>query len=282
MGEVNEGLSGTPAGSSSGSGRAVLGTPGPAARITTELPVALVTGASSGIGRATALRLAALGWYPLLSGTDPERLTEIARLTGGHAMAGDLCRPDGPDRLASWAQAATGRVDVLIANAGVGWRGPFAGMPPDVLERMITLNLIAPLQLARLLLPGMTARGSGRIVLVGSIAGAVGVGEEAVYTATKAALGMFAESLRYELRGTGVRVSVVLPGVVDTPFFRRRGSPYDRAWPRAVTPERVADTIVAGITGRRDRLFVPWWLRVPERVHGVAPGLFERLAARFG
>lgn len=246
------------------------------------LPVALVTGASSGIGAATAVRLSEAGWYPLLSGTDPGRLGEVATRTGGAALVADLCAASGSDDLAARALAAAGRVDLLVANAGIGWRGPFARMPVDVLERMIALNLTAPLRLTRLLLPGMVERGSGRIVLVGSIVGRLGVREEAVYAATKAALGMFAESLRYELRGTGVGVSVVLPGVVDTPFFSRRGTPYERSRPRPVPPERVADAIVGAVAGGREQVIVPGWLRLPERVHGVAPRLFERLASRFG
>lgn len=245
-------------------------------------PVVLVTGASSGIGRSAAPRLAAAGWRPLLSGTDPVRLAEVARESRGQALLADLCRPDGPDRLAAQALATAGRVDALVASAGVGWRGPFTRMPTDALERLVTLNLTAPLRLVRLLLPGMLERDSGRIVLVGSLAGAVGVGDEAVYAATKAALGMFAESLRYELRGTGVHVCTVLPGVVDTPFFDRRGTPYDRGWPRPIPPERVADAILAALTGRRRQIFVPGWLGLPHRVHGALPGLFERLAGRFG
>ncbi|GAA2151926.1 SDR family NAD(P)-dependent oxidoreductase [Kitasatospora kazusensis] len=244
-------------------------------------PVALVTGASSGIGAATAVRLARAGWYPLLSGTDPARLDAVARKTGGTALPGDLAEPGGPTELARQALALSGRVDALIANAGIGWRGPFTGMPLDLLDHMVTLNLTAPLRLARLLLPAMVERGSGCLVLTGSIAGRVGVREEAVYAATKAALGMFAESLRYELHGTGVRVRLVIPGVVDTAFFSRRGTPYHRDRPRPVSPERIADTVHALLTGRREEATVPGWLRLPERVHGTVPALFRRMAGRF-
>ncbi|MDH6108314.1 short-subunit dehydrogenase [Kitasatospora sp. MAP12-15] len=244
-------------------------------------PVVLVTGASSGIGAATCARLARVGWYPLLSGTDTVRLAEIARRTGGTALPGDLSESDGPEELARRALAVSGRVDALIANAGVGWRGPFTGMPLDRLNHMVALNLTAPLRLARVLLPGMVERGSGCLVLTGSIVGRLGVREEAVYSATKAALGMFAESLRYELQGTGVRVRLLLPGVVDTPYFSRRGTPYHRDRPRPVSPERIAEAALALLTGRREEAVVPGWLRVPERLHGAAPALFRRLAGRF-
>ncbi|MFJ7910428.1 SDR family NAD(P)-dependent oxidoreductase [Kitasatospora sp. NPDC096204] len=245
-------------------------------------PVALITGASSGIGRATATRLADTGWHTLLSGTDRPRLDELAERTGGRALPEDLSKPDGPARLAEAALAETGRVDALIASAGLGWRGPYAQTPSDTLDRMIEVNLAAPLRLVRLLLPGMLERRHGRIVLIGSMAGQVGVRDESGYAATKGGLTMFAESLWYELRGTGVGVRLVLPGAVDTPFFDRRGTPYQRERPRPVPAERVADVVVATITTERDRLYVPHWLGFPARVHGVAPGVFRRMASRFG
>ncbi|MGW4893652.1 SDR family NAD(P)-dependent oxidoreductase [Kitasatospora sp. NPDC004240] len=244
--------------------------------------VALVTGASSGIGAATAARLAASGWRTLLSGTDPGRLAAVADRTGGLALPQDLSVPDGPARLAERALAAAGHVDALVAGAGLGFRGPFQETPPDTLGRMIDVNLAAPLQLARLLLPGMLERRRGRIVLVGSMAGQVGVPDEAVYAATKGGLAMFAESLWYELRGTGVGVRIILPGAVDTPFFARRGTPYHRERPRPVPPERIADTVLAAIRTERDRIFAPRWLAGPARLHGLAPGVFRRMAYRFG
>lgn len=245
-------------------------------------PVVLLTGASSGIGRATALRLATTGWRQLLSGTDTGRLTEVALQSGGRALPADLCRPDGPESLAAQALEVTGRVDALIANAGVGWRGPFAEMPTLTIDQLVELNLTAPMRLVRLLLPGMLERGAGRIVLVGSIAGSVGVGGEAVYAATKAALVMFAECLRYELRHTGIHVCLVHPGAVDTPFFARRGTPYDRGWPHPISPDRVATAILAALRTRRSQIFVPSWLALPTRIHGITPALFERLSAKFG
>ncbi|MFB6891512.1 SDR family NAD(P)-dependent oxidoreductase [Kitasatospora sp. NPDC056327] len=245
-------------------------------------PVALVTGASSGIGTATAVRLARAGWRLLLSGTDQARLDAVAARTGGRPLPADLAKPDGAQLLAEAALAAAGRVDALVAGAGLGWRGPFARTPADTLDRMLEVNLAAPLRLTRLLLPGMLERGRGRIVLLGSMAGQVGVRDEAAYAATKAGLTMFAESLWYELRGSGVGVRLVLPGAVETPFFTTRGTDYQRERPRPVPPEAVADLVHGVLTTERDRVFVPHWLGLPARVHGAAPGLFRRMASRFG
>ncbi len=244
-------------------------------------PVAMVTGASSGIGAAVAARLAASGrWELLLNGRDTQRLDAVAARTGGLPLPGDLSTPQGSRELARRAMDAADRVDVLVASAGVGWAGRFCEMPVEAVDRLLAVNLAAPVHLVRAVLPGMVRRGSGHVVLVGSIAGTVGVGEEAVYSATKAALHAFADSLRYEVRGAGVHVSVVVPGAVDTPFFARRGALYTRDTPRPVPPERVAESVYRVLLRHREEVFVPRWLRVPARLHGVAPGVFRRLAAR--
>ena len=146
----------------------------------------------------------------------------------------------------------------------------------------MAVNLTAPMQLTRLLVPGMIVRGRGRVVFVSSIAGATGVRGEAVYSATKAGLGSFAESLAYELDGHDVRVSVIVPGVIDTPFFDRRGHPYGRKRPGPQPPERVARAIVSGLEHNRGVSYVPRWMRLPAWLHGAAPGTFRALAARFG
>ncbi|MFF3768255.1 SDR family NAD(P)-dependent oxidoreductase [Streptomyces sp. NPDC001922] len=246
-------------------------------------PVALITGASSGIGAAVAARIAAEGgWRLLLNGRDEERLTAVAQETSGIPLPTDLTDPRGREWLAARALHREGRVDALIAGAGIGWAGPFTRMPAGALDAVLSVNLSAALHLVRLVLPGMVARGTGHIVLIGSMAGCVGVREEAVYAAAKGGLMSFAESLRYELARTGVRVSMILPGAVDTPFFTRRGVPYHRNRPRPVPASRVADAVWSALAAGRDDAFVPPWLALPARVHGLAPGVFRALARRFG
>lgn len=241
--------------------------------------VVLVTGGSAGIGAAVVERLAAAGARVVVHGRDPLRTSAVAAQSGGVPVMGDLV---APEEIVAAALRVHGRIDVLVANAGLGWAGPFAQMPVDQLDRLVSVDLLAPLRLVRCLLPAMIERRSGHIALVGSIAGRTAVAGEAVYAATKAALDIFAESLRLELRGSGVTVSLTIPGAVDTGFFAARGRAYDRKYPRPLPAGVVAQALVDGISNDRAEVWAPGWLRVAPTVRALAPGLYRRLAARFG
>lgn len=253
---------------------------GPARRL--DRPVALVTGASSGIGAATARRFAMDGWQLILSGRDRGRLERTASGTSAVVLPADLAAPGGPRLLAQSALHATGRIDVLVAGAGIGWAGPFAAMPHTDIDRVLALDLNATLHLVREVLPSMITARRGRVVLFGSMAGCLGAREEAVYSAAKAGLAVFAEALRQELRGTGVGVTFVVSGPVDTPFHTRRGMPYGRSGPRQISPGSVACVVREAVRRGRDEVFVPDWLALPARARALAPGLYRRLLYRFG
>ncbi|MFC0529694.1 SDR family NAD(P)-dependent oxidoreductase [Phytohabitans kaempferiae] len=242
--------------------------------------VVLVTGATSGIGRALVPRLVAADARVVASGRDTDRLAELADTCAG-VFAADLAAPGAGRQLAERVLDRWGRVDALVCAAGVGWAGEFSAMPDARVDALVQVNLRAPIEATRVLLPGMLAHG-GHLVYVTSIAGRLGVAEEAVYAATKAGLDTFAESLRLELTGAGVRVSVVVPGVVDTPFFARRGRPYQRRRPRPVPADRVARALTSALAGERPEVYVPGWLRLPVAVRALVPALYRRLAGRFG
>jgi short-subunit dehydrogenase len=244
--------------------------------------VVLVTGASSGIGEAVAQILAARGARVLAHGRDDVRVHRVATRLGGTALTTELLGPGAASELADQALGAHGRVDAIVHSAGVGWSGRFDQMPVDTLRALLRVDLEVPVELTRLLLPEMLRRGRGHVCFVSSIAARTGVAGEAVYAAAKAGLDGFAESLRYEVSGAGVGVSVVVPGAVDTPFFERRGRAYGRRLPRQQPADVVAAAVVRCLEDGRPEAFVPRWLRVAGVVRAVSPSGFRRLSGRFG
>ncbi|MEU7815058.1 SDR family NAD(P)-dependent oxidoreductase [Pseudonocardia sp. NPDC049154] len=235
--------------------------------------VALVTGASSGIGAAVAQRLAGDGARLVLTGRDPERLQQVAERTGAKAVVADLAA--GVDTL---LDALPARPALVVHCAGVGAAGPLEELSPARVDELLDLNLRAPIQLTRALLPGLREE-RGHLVFVASIA-ALGVAGEAVYSATKAGLRGFADAVRIEAPEVGV--TTVLPGAVDTPYFGRRGREYDRRFPRPIRADRVAEEIVRGIRRGSVEVVTPRWLALGAKVHGAAPALFARASRRFG
>ena len=244
--------------------------------------VVLVTGASAGIGHRAAARFAARGARVLVHGRDPDRTQRVADEHGGRALFADLGSPADRQRLAEQALEVAGRVDVLVNNAGFGYAGPFAERDAEASRRLVEGDLLAAIELTRSLLPAMIERHSGAVCFVTSIAGRTGVAGEAVYSATKAGLDTFAESLRGETARSGVKISVVVPGVVDTGFFESRGAPYGRARPRPIPADTVADAVIRAVEHDRAEEWRPRWLRIAPIVRALAPGAFRALSIRFG
>lgn len=250
--------------------------------------VALVSGGSKGLGQAIALELAQEGAEIAICSRNRAEIeaagAEIAGRCGRAVLAhsADVTRPEDVARFVAAAAQRFGGIDILVNNAGLGWAGPLTEISAAQVTELAAVNLTAPIELTRLLVPGMAARGRGAVAFVSSIAAVTGVRGEAVYAATKAGLAAFAESLRYEVRGRGVGVSVIVPAVIDTPFFDRRGRPYERARPAPVPARRVAAAIVSALEHGRPVVYVPGWMRFPAWLHGTAPGAFRALAARLG
>lgn len=178
---------------------------------------ALVTGATSGIGRAIAIRLAAEGATVLVHGRDAGRAVEVIEqieLSGGHArfVPADLGDPAAALQLAEDA----GEVDILINNAGFSWFGASAALDPQTLDRLFASNVQATYLLTSALAPAMAARGEGSIVNLSSMAGIIGLAGGAAYGATKAAMSSFTQAWAAEYSPSGVRVNAVAPGPVYT------------------------------------------------------------------
>lgn len=237
----------------------------------------LITGGSSGIGAATAEAFAARGGYQVaVTGRDQAALAKVAGATGGVSIPGDLREHGSPRRVVDAAAAALGGLDVVVSNAGVGWAGMFTAMTDDEMDELLDVNLRAPAHVAHAALSHLRP-GTGRLVFVGSIAGLLGVAGETWYSVTKAGVTMLADVLRAELRGEEIGLSLVIPGVVATPYFDRRNLPYQRRFPRPIAAQLVADAIVDAVEHRRDTVIVPEWLGWPARLKGAFPALYRRL-----
>ena len=246
----------------------------------------LVTGASSGIGAAVSSALAERRSRVFGTGRDRTALEGTGRQFVA-TLARDLTEAGAAAAVVSAAAEALGGLDVVISNAGAGWWGPFESMSPDELDWLLDINLRAPVHLAHAASRYLHESDvGGQLVLIGSIAGLVGVPDEAAYSAAKAGLRGLAESLRAEWRGgprgaTGpMTVTLVSPGAVSTPFFTRRNRPYMRAWPRPLPVEAAATTVVGAIERRQLDVVVPAWLTMPARLNGGLPSLY-RLLSRF-
>jgi len=241
---------------------------------------ALITGGSSGIGAATARAFAARGVQVSVAGRDIAALERVAADTHGIFIPGDLRQPGCAQWTVEAAAGGLGGLDIVVSNAGIGWAGPFASMSESDIDALLDVNLRAAAHLTRAALPHLRP-GVGRLVFIGSIAGLVGVPGEAWYSATKAALGAFADTLRTELRPAGVGVSLISPGVVDTAYFERRKVPYTRQHPQLMSAQAAAAAIVDAVDRGRDGVIVPAWLSFPARMKVNFPGLYRLLAARF-
>jgi short-subunit dehydrogenase len=213
---------------------------------------------------------------------DVGELMRTAEELDVEAVVADVRDPTHADRVVTRALERFGRLDAVVANAGLGHAGEFAAMTPERIDDLIATNVRAPVLLARAALPTMIEQGRGSVVFVSSVVGVLLVPRESLYSATKAAIEGFAEPLREELRDTGVTVTTVMPAVVATAFFDDRGEPYRRRLPRPVPPERIAAVIVRAVESGGTRLIVPRWFALPVRIRGTAPGLYRRLARRFG
>jgi short-subunit dehydrogenase len=228
------------------------------------MPVAIITGASSGIGEATARRLAREGMCVTLAARRQDELERVAReiqANGGQTL---VAPTDVRDRAAiqRMVQATLdqwGHVDVLVNNAGLGYSNRVVGLSPDQLREQVAVNLVAVIECAQAVLPAMMRQSSGHIINVASIAGLVGLPGSSVYSATKAAVIRFSESLRREVSRHGIYVTAFCPGFVATNFSPRlkQIAASGKRLPGIMPVAYVADRIAWLIRHPRRRLIIP-------------------------
>ncbi len=248
---------------------------------------ALVTGASSGIGRALALRLAREGARVALVARREGELEAVAsriRAAGGEALVlpCDVAERDRVAEVASRALEHFGRVDLLVNNAGYGHHRSFLEWDVADMERVMRVNYLGTLYFTKALLPQMVARRSGWIVFMASVAGRIGMPEEAAYSASKFALVGLAEALSLEVEDRGVHVLTVCPAVIRTPFFDAealaRMAPVTRR--SMVEAEPLAEAIVDALAKERRMLTFPRRIAPAFAVRALAPALMRRLVRR--
>ena len=213
----------------------------------TNLTVA-ITGASSGIGAATARALAAEGASVVLGARRVDRLDDVAAELGSKVavVEMDVREPTDSSRLVATAYASFGRLDALVANAGIGAYGGIMDLSDEQLREMMDTNIAGTVWPIRAAVPGFIDAGSGDIVIVGSVAGLRGAGDEAVYAATKFAQVGLAGGLDRELRESGVRVSTIAPGGTATEFAMGAGRTPDM--PGLADMMRAEDVAAAVVT----------------------------------
>jgi uncharacterized protein len=241
----------------------------------------LLTGATGGIGQAIARSLDARGARLLISGRRTDQLDQIAAALGGRPLPlpADLSEPSGVAALAERA----GAVDVLVANAALPASGPVTDFTAEQIDRALDVNLRAPLQLTRALVPGMIERGRGHVLFVSSLSGKVASVGSSLYSATKFGLRGFASGLREDLDGTGVGVTVVFPGfIADAGMLADTGVRLPR-WVGTRKPEQVAEAVAEGIErGRAEIDVAPLALRAGTKISALAPLTFARIQRRLG
>jgi NADP-dependent 3-hydroxy acid dehydrogenase YdfG len=252
--------------------------------------VVAITGASAGIGRACAVRLAAEGAAVVVSARRSDRLNELVRsieASGGRAIAvtGDVTREADMQALVAKSVEAFGSLDVMICNAGIGFHDAFARTPAEVMRRLVDVNVMGTFYAARAAVDVFMRQNRGHVIAVSSIVGRRGMAGSSVYSATKAAQIGFIEGLRAEFHGTNLHASVVFPVGTETEFHaaikRDYGHDIEGRGPRQ-SADDVAKAIVECVVKPKAEVYPfpkAWWLSV---LSVVAPAQADRVVQKFG
>lgn len=245
--------------------------------------IAVVTGASSGIGAATARRLAREpGARLVLVARREDRLRALSDEIGGATVvAADLTADDAPERIAAVVEREHGRLDLLVNNAGAFWRGDFAERGFEDVRRHMAINFDAVVRLTEALLPTLQRSAPSALVNVVSPSARAGFSGAGAYAASKFALAAWSDALHVEERRRGVHVGLVVPGLFATEIFGSDATPErSRRFPPPSRPEKAAEAIVAVGLDRRAERWVPrpYWVVAAMRV--LAPGLLRKLTGR--
>ncbi len=247
----------------------------------------LITGASFGIGRAATKAFVDEGAVVLAVARSKDRLEALAQECGGASgvatFVADVADGPGMEALAQRILAEQGVPDVVVANAGLGTDARFAVTTDDMWRAVFEVNVFGVVRTIRPFLPGMVARGSGRILIVSSAVGKRGVPSYAAYSASKFALHGMADALRPELVGSGVTVGIVCPSSTTTNFEERKlraGPPQIRVRVQKHSPESVARALVRMARGTRREIVLSPEAKLMNVMNRLAPGILDRILAK--
>jgi uncharacterized protein len=249
--------------------------------------VAVVTGASSGIGEATARELARLGWQCVLLARRADRLEALANEIGAEWEACDVRERAQVDDVAQRVLARHPAVELLVNNAGVPGRGTFVSTSPETIERVIETNYLGGVWCTRAFMPGLrsaAAAGEAHIVNVVSVAGTIAFAPAGPYAAAKHAQLAFSRSLTATVRSEGIQVHTLLPGFVETEGFTPRSNLRSGLMRRFVLDaDDVARTVVKMVERGRKEMTVPWFPYRPVSIfQALFPGVLARLVGSYG
>jgi len=249
----------------------------------TQERVAVVTGASSGIGEAIARALAGEGWHVVLIARREDRLRALASELGAEYEVCDVGCRDDVERVAASVLASHPQIHLLVNNAGIPGRAAFTAIEPERLEELLRVNYLGSVWSLRAFLPGLEAAERSDVVNIVSVAGAIAFPPSGPYSASKYAQLAFSRATTAELRGRGIHVHTVNPGLVETEGFPQASALRSALIRRVVVgPEHVARHVLKVLKRDKGETFVPRWYRVGALAQALAPGLVARLASRAG
>jgi hypothetical protein len=246
------------------------------------LPVAVVTGASSGIGAALARRLARDGWTCVLLARREERLRELAAEVRGEYEVCDVTDREQVERVAASVLGRHPAIGLLVNSAGIPGRADFLRVEPEVVERVLRTNYLGGLWCLRAFLPGLEAAApDASVVDVVSVAGTIAFPPSGPYSASKHAQLAFSRAMGAQLRPRGIHVLTVNPGFIETEGFPQRTALASPLFRRLIrTPEDLAERVVVALRRRRAELTYPRFYRVFGVAQALAPALVRRFAGR--
>jgi short-subunit dehydrogenase len=247
------------------------------------LPVAVVTGASSGIGEAISRELAGRGWDLVLLARREDRLQALAAELGGEYELCDVGRRDDVERVAAAVTQRHPRIELLVNNAGIPGRAGFTAIELERVEEILRVNYLGGVWCLRAFLPALEAAGRADVVNIVSVAGTVAFAPAGPYSASKHAQLAFSRSTTAELRARGIHVHTVNPGFVETEGFPQATALRSPIFRRLVIgPQDVARKVVQAVERDRRELFIPRWYRMFAIAQVLVPSIVARVSGRSG